>query len=194
MKKVILIGGSPMIGKSTVATLVAAYLKYACISTDDIGEALQTVADINPMQGRHYLDYYADTSKAKLVADIQQYHKVIEPAMKRIIDIHSTWGNPLLIEGWAIYPEFARHLNNENIFPIFLIATAGVLATRLRNKGTFLENSENDVLITENYLYRSEWHNKLLLEQCLSCNLPYVMIGGDETPEQLSNIILKSFL
>ena len=63
MKKVILIGGSPMSGKSTIALKLAQRLNYPCIPADDIGEALQTVADIDPMRGMHYHEYYINTPK-----------------------------------------------------------------------------------------------------------------------------------
>lgn len=43
--KVILIGGSPMSGKTTLAMTLAARFGYACMSTDDIGEIVSTVAD-----------------------------------------------------------------------------------------------------------------------------------------------------
>jgi len=61
MKKVILIGGSPMVGKSTAAVALASKLRVPCLSTDDIGEILQTVSAIDPMKGQQYLDYYANT-------------------------------------------------------------------------------------------------------------------------------------
>ena len=35
--KVILIGGSPMSGKTTLALKLAAKYEYGCVSTDDIG-------------------------------------------------------------------------------------------------------------------------------------------------------------
>lgn len=45
--KVILIGGSPMSGKSTVASRLSALYGYSHISTDDIGEILQMALDGN---------------------------------------------------------------------------------------------------------------------------------------------------
>jgi len=56
--KVILIGGSPMSGKSTLATRLSACYEYSHISTDDIGEILQTALDINPMKEFDYREYY----------------------------------------------------------------------------------------------------------------------------------------
>lgn len=48
--KVILIGGSPMIGKTPLALKLASKYEYGCISIDDINEIISTVSDINPMK------------------------------------------------------------------------------------------------------------------------------------------------
>jgi 2-phosphoglycerate kinase len=41
--RVILIGGAPMTGKTTVAHMLAATLGYGCLATDDLGEAIRAV-------------------------------------------------------------------------------------------------------------------------------------------------------
>ena len=48
--RVILVGGAPMSGKTTVTSRLAATLGYGCLSTDDLGEALRAVTtkDLHP--------------------------------------------------------------------------------------------------------------------------------------------------
>ena len=75
------------------------------------------------MRGQNYLDYYAYNKKTDLVEDIIGYHKALEPAIFKLIDIHSTWGNPIIIEGWAIYPSKFKELN-ENVFTVWLLLIA----------------------------------------------------------------------
>jgi len=116
MQKVLLIGGSPRVGKSTAAALLASKLLRPCISTDDIGLALQSVLDINPMKGYPYPDYYAMRTKQELIDDIVAYHKKVEPAIARLVEVHSAWGSPIIMEGWALYPEFVRRIENEQVF------------------------------------------------------------------------------
>ena len=45
--RVILVGGAPMSGKTTVTSRLAATLGYGCLSTDDLGEALRAVTAEN---------------------------------------------------------------------------------------------------------------------------------------------------
>ena len=191
MKKVILIGGSPMVGKSTVAALVASNLMFPCVSTDDIGEALQTVSDINPMGSRDYLDYYAQSDTQRLIDDMIEYHQKLEPAIARLIDIHSDWGNPLIMEGWALYPEPVGRINNEHVFSVWLIAEDGLLRKRMAMKKSFWQDAREPEKVIENYLYRSEWHNRKLLEQCKTEKQRYIVIGEDSTAEGIVKVILE---
>ncbi len=188
MGKVILIGGSPMTGKSTLAMELAAEFKYQCISTDDIGETLQTITSINPMQGIDFRTYYATSSIDKLIKDIQQYHKAMEPAISRLLDIHSSWGNSLIMEGWALYPSHIQQYASNNISAIWLIASHELLETRLLNSPAFL-----DGIAAQNYLYRSMWHNALILKQCKDCNTPFITLHGNESLDSLAKEVLSSF-
>ena len=192
MKKVILIGGSPMVGKTTAAVSLAAKLAYQCISTDDIGEVLQTIADINPMRGQNYLDYYSDNEKSKLIDDIINYHKILEPAINRLIEIHSAWGRgkPMIMEGWALYPNNLKN-TNENVFTIWLVADKNLLRTRFIANESFYKNARDPEKVIENYVFRSEWHNNLILEQCKANNQVYILVKEDSSTDEIVASILK---
>ncbi len=192
MKKVILIGGSPMTGKSSISALIAAKLKYPCLSTDDIGEIVQTAAGIDPMRGKDHTAYYAETPKEQLIADTHVYHKALCPAIRRLIEIHCTWSTPLLLEGWALYPRFVSRLPYENITSLWLIAADGVLETRLKKNMGFLQNAKKPALAAKNYLLRSLWHNDALLAQCRAYAKPYLFVDGKKTPEQLAKQVFSA--
>jgi cytidylate kinase len=44
LPRVILVGGAPLSGKSTVARVLADRHRYACIATDDLGAAVRAVS------------------------------------------------------------------------------------------------------------------------------------------------------
>lgn len=176
-----------MVGKSTVAIEIASSVKCPCISIDDIGEALQTVVPINPMQGKDFRDYYANTNEDKLLTDIQQYHHALEPAIQRLVNIHSTWGSSVVLEGWALYPSLIKPVTGHNVFAVWLIASNELLEARLSNRNDFLEGNA-----ARNYLSRSKWHNDLLLQQCTAFHANYILINGDEPVKLLAEKILCS--
>ena len=187
-QKVILIGGSPRVGKSTAAALLASKLLRPCISTDDVGLALQSVLDINPMKGYPYPDYYAQRTPQQLIDDIVAYHKKVEPAIARLVETHSAWGDPLVMEGWALYPKLVRRIENEQVFSVWLIAGEGLLEQRVRKNTSFLEGNEPEKVIA-NYLARSAWHNKTMLEQCIALKRSYIRVELGMTTEEIVEAI-----
>ena len=184
----ILIGGSPRVGKSTAAALLASKLLRPCISTDDIGEALQSVLDISPMRGYPYPDYYALRTVEQIIDDIVVYHKKLEPAIASIVEKHASWGDPLIMEGWALYPELVRRIENEQVFSVWLIAGEGLFEQRVRKNTSFSENEK----VVANYLARSEWHNKTMLEQCIVLKRSYIRVELGMTTEQIVAAIQKT--
>lgn len=186
MKNLILIGGAPMAGKSTVGVELASRLKRACLSTDDIGAALQTVAAIDPMRGMDYKRYYAETPPDRQIKDVLEYHRWVEPALARLIAEHSAWGSPLVMEGWALYPGHVLPLLNENAAAVWLIAKDGLLEKRMAG-ASFLDNSE----AARNYLLRSKWHNGYLLEQCRAAGAKTIEIDGGDSAQALADRILS---
>jgi len=188
--EVILIGGSPMIGKSTVSILLAAKLLYPCISTDDIGEILRTISDISPMKDTFYLDYYSNSGKDQLIADIVMYHQRLEKSIYRLIEIHSSWGSPLIIEGWALYPNMIEEIKSDHVFSVWLIAEEDLLKQRMI-KSNFYQGANSPEKVIENYLHRSEWHNKTIFEQCKNKNQKFLMINENTKPNEIVTSIYE---
>jgi len=191
MQKVILIGGSPRVGKSTAAVLLASKLLRPCVSTDDIGAALQSVLDINPMKGYPYPDYYALRTKQELIDDIVAYHKKVEPAIARLVEEHSQWGSPIIMEGWALYPELVRRIENGQVFSVWLIAEPGLFESRMRKNSSFLANATEPEKVIEGYLHRSQWHNQALLSQCRAGQRNMIFVDENMTPEGIVEAILR---
>jgi 2-phosphoglycerate kinase len=110
--RVILIGGAPMSGKTTVASRLAATLGYGCLSTDDLGEAIRAVTTkdvhphLHPMEGYDYREYFVTRSPDALITDVTREHHALWPAVQSVIRKHATWGAPIVMEGWSLWPEW----------------------------------------------------------------------------------------
>jgi len=106
--KVLLIGGPPFVGKSAVAHRLASRYLYGCISTDDIGKAVgavttaQTHHTLHMSDGIDYRNYFTLTPADTLVNHAKRSHEMIWPALEKIIRTHATWGDPLVMEGYAL--------------------------------------------------------------------------------------------
>lgn len=183
--KVILIGGSPMSGKTTLATKLAQRYEYNCISTDDIGGILKTVVAINPIGDMDYHKYYIKRSWEDLCRDTWQCHQKIWPAVKRLVKIHSEWGTPIIIEGWALYPILFQNSVVENMKRIWLISDSDVLKNRLINAKEFILGASNADMMVEKYLQRSMWHNEKIYQQVIEIGDTYIKITKDLTEKNL---------
>lgn len=174
-----------MSGKSTLASRLSALYGYSHISTDDIGEILQTALDINPMKGFDYREYYTQKSFEELVNEAYEYHKKIFPAIERLISIHSNWSSPIIIEGWALYPDMLKNIANVNIKKIWLICGEKVLQARLARSRPFYSGASDEEAMMSKYLKRSMWHNDKILNECKTTGDKYIHIATEMEIEEL---------
>ncbi|MBP2658990.1 MAG: uncharacterized protein H6Q69_2022 [Firmicutes bacterium] len=183
--KVVLVGGSPMSGKTSLATKLSARYEYNCISTDDIGEIAQTMSDINPMKNMDYHEYYIRKSVKDLCIDAWAYHQKIWPAIRRLVQIHSEWGTPIIIEGWALYPNLVSEFKNQNIKSVWLICDQGVLEDRLIKNREFWQGASNEDVMKARYLQRSIWHNEKLCSHACKIANNYIKVTRNLSEDEL---------
>lgn len=168
--RVILIGGAPMAGKTTVARGLAAKLGYGCLSTDDLGEAVRAVTSrdthphLHPMDGYDYREYYVARSPEELIEDIGLEHRALWPAVESVIRKHATWGAPSVIEGWCLWPERVARLRLPGLRSLWLVAQERTLKERMAEAGAFYGGASDEEAMRDHYLARSFWYNARLKE------------------------------
>jgi 2-phosphoglycerate kinase len=179
---VILIGGAPMSGKTTVAYRLAATLGYGCLSTDDLGEALRAVTTkdshphLHPMAGYDYREYYVTRSLEALIADVSLEHRALWPAGQRVIHKHATWGAPIVIEGWSLWPERGIQLRWPSVRTLWLVAHEETLRDRMGKAGAFFGGASDEEAMRQQYLARSFWYDTRLQEAVNTFGLPRIAV------------------
>src|SRR5262245_62040319 len=170
--RVILMGGAPMSGKTTVARLLAAQLGYSCLSTDDLGEAMRAVTTkdthpyLHPMDGYDdYREYYVTRSPDALITDLSLEHHAMWPAVQSVIRKHATWGEPIIIEGWSLWPERVTQLRLPSVQSLWFVAKEETLQERLVNAVEFYGGASDEKAMVCHYLARSFWYNARLKEK-----------------------------
>jgi len=127
-KTIILIGGAPTSGKSTIAREVSEHLKLPWISTDQIRDIMRAVvkkADIpnlfNP-EGYSAERFYTEFSPEELVKMEFRQGEAAWVGVKKLIDDDYTWENGFTIEGVGLLPYLISrdYKTNQNIKPVFL--------------------------------------------------------------------------
>jgi 2-phosphoglycerate kinase len=167
--RVIFLGGAPMIGKTTIARVIACRLQYDCISTDDIGVAIASVTDpfshpaFHYMGDRDFREYYISSHPNDLIRDINRQHEALWPAMLSLFRNRSTWGTAAIIEGWALRPEYVARLSGD-ISGLFLLADASLIEARIRSSG-FSKGASDEETMIQRCLERSLGYNGGIREQ-----------------------------
>jgi 2-phosphoglycerate kinase len=189
--KVILIGGAPLSGKTTVARKLAAKLGYACLSTDDLGQAVRALTtpeshpNLHPMAGYDYREYYVCHSLEELMRHSQKQHQALRPAIEALVRAHAAWGQPIVIEGWSLDPEWVSRLELPNVKSVWFIADKALLAHRIHQDESFFQGASNEEEMIEHYLERSLWHNAYLRQAVDRLGMPSIELRLDASPAEV---------
>lgn len=177
-----------MIGKSTVARLLASRFELACLSTDDIGEALRAIAtpedfpDLHPMRALDYREYYATTPISTLTRHAEAQHRACWPAVEAVIRARAAWGQPAVIEGWNLYPIWVRQLQLPNVASLWLLADEAVLSRRAQHHETFFRGASDLPAMMRRFVRRSVWHNARTAEALAQLGWTGIDVTQDATP------------
>jgi 2-phosphoglycerate kinase len=181
--KVIFLGGAPMLGKTTVARILACRLGYSSISTDDIGIAIGSVTMTDRHPDIDYREYYIVNTMEKLIQDVNDQHERLWPALRTLIQKHEAWGHPVVIEGWALRPSYVHSLTGD-VSGVFLLADEALIERRVRSSD-FSEGASNVALMIERYCERSFWYNAYLRDEVTRLSLKALEISDGMRPEEI---------
>lgn len=189
--RVVLIGGAPRSGKSTVARMLAAKLGYNYLSIDDLGEAIRAVTTkqshpaLHPMTGYEYKEYYIQLSIEELNADAIAEHHAIWPALESVIRKHALWAEPAIIEGWSLQPEYVASLVIPGVKSLWFISDENVLKERINGDVQFYRGAMDEELMIKNYFGRCCWHNARLKENVARFGMASVEVSFQSSTTQL---------
>lgn len=168
--EVIVIGGAPGAGKSTLGRALAARLGRLSVSMDDLcvaSQALTTPASHPGLHGMRRLPspvYFTETPAEQLIADAAAQHAALLPAILAVIRHHVANGPPIVMDGWFVTPADLRALASPAVQGVWLVTTEQVLRERERRLTSFYGQSADPERMLANFLARSLWHDRRLRE------------------------------
>jgi 2-phosphoglycerate kinase len=184
MKKIILIGGAPATGKTTLAKKLSK--KYNCpwISTDFIRSWMKNIISKKDFPNLFHFsnitaeEYYKKHTINETIKLEKLRDKEVFKGIKTFIEKNHNW-DLFIIEGISIHPEFISKLKSKNykIYPIFFIENneeriKNILYTRglWGDAKTYEDWVKN---IEQKYLLKTNSH---YLKNCKKLKLPYFEI------------------
>ena len=211
--RVILIGGSSHVGKSTLAAALAAKLGWAQISTDKLARhpgrpwqpAQQQVPD-------HVAEHYLSLSVCALLEDVLHHYKVnVWPQVEAIVAATATagWrasrpppceGKPshlgaaedrfqtaskerIIVEGSALWPEFAATLDVANLAAIWLTASDAVFEQRICAASQYRTKSQREKKMVDKFLARTLLYNAQMMDAVRQHGLVSVDVSAASVDE-----------
>ena len=181
-----------MVGKSTLARSMAMRLGFVCVSTDDIGLAIRSVTTpkthprMHSMGTEDYREYYITRSVNDLIADAMRTHEEIAAAIEAIVKAHAEWGDPLIIEGWALWPERVAAIGYDNVAAIWLTADEGFLESQTRAASGFYRGASVEESMIQNFLARNVRYNELLMSAVNNLGLETVRVVEETSLDDLT--------
>ncbi|MEA3414108.1 MAG: hypothetical protein U9Q99_01100 [Nanoarchaeota archaeon] len=196
MKKIILIGGSPATGKTTLAKKLSQRYNCPWISSDFIRSWMKTFISKKDFPNLFNFTnitaekYYQKHSINETIKFEELRDKEVFKGIKTFIEKNEDW-DLFIIEGISIHPKFISRLKSKNykIYPIFFIdknkeRIKKILYTRgLWGKAHTYKDWVKD--IEQKYLIKT---NIKYLKECEKLNLPYFEINKNRN-ETVKKII-----
>ena len=182
MKKIILIGGAPATGKSTIAKRISKEYSISWISADFIRNWMKLVSSPDMFPDLFGFsdtaeEHYAKHSIAETIVMEEKRDRDVWKGVQGFIEKNKDWGS-YVIEGITIHPSFIQNLQQGgyDIVPLFIIENNkqrmhDILYSRgLWGDSDEVKEIEKDYLVETNKYYKNE---------AIKYDLPYFEIADN---------------
>lgn len=196
--KLLLIGGSSHVGKSTLAQSLASHLGWNYCSTDKLarhpGRPWQAKSKEIP---KHVADHYQLLSADELIEDVlHHYRKNVWLLIEDIVTFHATDASSekLVMEGSALLPESVITLNFDNIATIWLTATNNFLRRRIYTASQYETKSLYEKMLVDKFLERNRLYNDRIIDAVNRLGLMSLDVEDASTADELMSMCLSAFI
>ncbi|WP_420642203.1 zeta toxin family protein [Candidatus Leptofilum sp.] len=194
--KVILIGGAPGAGKTTLGKALAVKLGVTSLTIDDLVTAVIAVTTLETHPGLHALrkgphtQYFTNSSVDQLIADATLRHEGSWPMVRQLVQKYTKQRRGLVIDGWHMRPEWVANLQMENVWAGWLVIDPDVLEARECKNEAWLAGSSDPERMLRNFMGRSLWYNSLIKEQAEASEMNVLYQDGTKSVEDLCQLVL----
>ena len=186
--RVILVGGTSHVGKSTLAAALGARPGWTHVSTDSLarhpGRPWKTASREVPA---HVAAHYSALPVEELVCDVLRHYKEMWPLAQALIEKHleDPAHERLVLEGSALWPGLVAPLLTKGVAALWLTASDEVLESRIRKESGFDSSTEDEKLLISKFLDRTLGYNKKMTDLVKQLGLSWMEARAGTSPETL---------
>ena len=185
--RVILIGGSSHVGKSTLSESLAARLGWNRISTDKLARhpgrpwrpAPEEVPD-------HVAEHYLSLSADQLFEDVLHHYRTnVWPQVAAIVASHSdeTYPPRIVLEGSALWPGFAASLDFNRVAALWLTVSEELFRQRIHEESRPQSRPSSERTLVNKFLERTLVYNAHMIEVVNQHNFILVDVSKSNVAE-----------
>lgn len=188
---VVLIGGAPGAGKTTLGRALGARIDASSLTVDDLLTAVQAVTTPESHPGLHVMravdsiDYFTTNPVEQLTADATRQHEATWLAVEGVIRKHARWGPPVVIDGWSMRPAWVAELDFASVASFWMVIDDAVLENRERRNVDFFGRSTDPERMLRHFLGRSRWHNDLIHREAAAHHMKILHQDGSASVDEL---------
>jgi 2-phosphoglycerate kinase len=192
--RVLLIGGSSNVGKSTVAQYLAGQLGWRYQSTDKLARHPGRPWRVEPETvPEHVADHYLSLAVDELITDVLAHYRRLWPTIERLIATHATdeTTEGLVLEGSALWPETVATLQLEGFAAVWLTASNRFLQARIYRESQYETKAARDRQMIDKFVQRTGRYNDLMMAAVSRLGLPSLNVERIGSLDGVADACLK---
>lgn len=194
--RVVLIGGTSNVGKSTVAQAVAEKLGFECLTTDGLarhpGRPWRTPEWEVPA---HVAEHYGSLTVDELTASVLGHYERLWPRIEALIATRAAEGRGgpgLVLEGSALWPVRVARLRVPRTAAVWLTADDAVVRARVHAAGRYEAATDHEQRLMDKFLARTERYQTLMIDALDRWGMDRVDAGGGRSVAELAESVLAA--
>ena len=147
---------------------------------------------LDPMDGMDWREYFATTPVDLLLDHAAASRKRLWPAIRKIVRTHSTWDDPLVMEGYALWPEQVLAAGFTDTGALWLTGDDLLLESRIRSNPSFYHGATDEEALIRNFLRRSSQYNELMLKSAAESSATVIAVATGQSIKDIADLCVSA--
>jgi 2-phosphoglycerate kinase len=188
--RVVLVGGAPGAGKTTLARALAERMGRPTHSFDHVVTAIRAVTTRETHPAFHaarasHVEYFTETEPARLIEDALELEQACWPAVERICALSRAAEAELVMDWWLLPPNAVATSDVPGLTGLWIEVDQRALEDRERANQSFFAPSADPDRMFEHFMARSRWANEHYPTQARELGFQVLEQPGDRPTEDL---------